>query len=59
MGRGGHEAEYARPHRRAPSAGILAGAGMGGSSVAGNGDGMPWHTATNMMAHDGRWTSRH
>jgi hypothetical protein len=57
-GTGRHEAAYSRPHYRAPSAGIPAGAAIGGSRAAGNSDGMPRHTAADTTAPDGRWTLR-
>jgi hypothetical protein len=44
---------------RAPGAGIPAGAVTGGSSAAGNSDGMPRCTTVNTMTHDSRWTSGH
>jgi hypothetical protein len=56
MGR--HEVAYLRPHHRGPGAGIPARVVMGSSRAVGNGDGTPRHTATNVMAHDGRWTLR-
>jgi hypothetical protein len=49
----------ARLHRRAPGAGIPAGAVTGSSRAVGSGDGTPWCTTADVMAQGSRRTRGH